>query len=54
MFIPIRLIVELFKRITGRAGFCRHHHPWQPCCKLDRQGIRWKCCECEKERNMLQ
>lgn len=53
MMIPFRLIVELFKKLTGRGEFCRHHHPWQPCCKLNSQEVLWKCCECGKRRSMF-
>lgn len=32
---------------------CPHHNPWRLCCMLDRQGVRWLCCECGKRREMF-
>lgn len=52
MIIPIKLIVGIFKGWFRRLH-CLHHKPWKNCCRLDPQGVRWRCCKCDKTRGFV-
>jgi hypothetical protein len=57
MTLPWAWLKALWQMLTG--PWCHHHRAqnpdepaWKPCCKLDSQGLQYRCCECGKHRSM--